>query len=186
MDVTLALPPEGIELILAVKEMLSRSPNPNSEILELWKGVGTAYSGLWTFYVVGASATLGYVFSDKFVKIAHPAKIALFALFAVFALANLVSVLQNLMVYNAATNHVVASLKSIASQPASASASARSAGTIQAIADSFCVTPWWIVLPLHLAVDACILRIVCLRARAPDPDNTNKQTSTITAVPGGA
>ena len=148
-------------LLDTLKTKLESAGGVDTQVVELWKGVGTSYSGLWAFYVAGASAVLGYAFSEKFDKISLLAKHTLLALFAIFALANLVSVVQNLCVYNAATRHLRTALQA---QQATVS-----------IGDSISITPVWVAFLLHVAVDVCVLAILWVRAKAPDTDHPKPQ-----------
>ena len=152
MEETLkALAAKLIELSDAVKPLLVSKDAPAIEIVELWKAAGTAYTGHWTFYVLGTTAILGFVFSEKFVQIPTEVRKALLALFALFLAASFVSVVQNLLPYNAATKY----LRSWIGK------------TNTDISDSIYITYPWVVVLLHLAVDACAIRIVWLRANQP-------------------
>ena len=124
---------------------------PSTEVVELWKAAATAYAGHWTFYVLGTSAVLGFAFSDKFLQIPTTVRRALFVLFALFLTASFFSVIQNLLPYNAATEYLRSHLR--LSNPE--------------IAKSIYITCPSIVVLLHLAVDACAVRIVWLRVNQP-------------------
>jgi DMSO reductase anchor subunit len=139
------------ELVATLKPLAAAKQAPAAEVVELWKAAGSAYSGHWTFYVLGTSAVLGFVFSDKFLHIPSQARKALLALFTLFLLASFVSIIQNLLPYNAASEYLRAWIKR--DNPA--------------IADSIYITWCWVVVALHLAVDACALRIVWVRANQP-------------------
>ena len=139
------------ELIATLKPLVEAKQAPSAEVVELWKAAGSAYSGHWTFYVLGTSAVLGFVFSDKFLHIPSQARKALLALFALFLLASFVSIIQNLLPYNAASKYLRAWIRH--DNPK--------------IAESIYITWCWVVVALHLAVDACALRIVWVRANQP-------------------
>lgn len=143
-------------LLERLEPLLEKFENPDgSEValaraVEIWKSTATAYAGLWTLYVVGASAVLGFAFSDKFVELSERVRKALFGLFFIFALASLVSIIQNLMVYNAATEQIRYLI----------------AESNPAISSSISITSLCVAIPLHIAVDGCVGYILLARAKA--------------------
>ena len=118
------------------------------QLVELWKAAGTNHGELWKYYMVVASAVLGFAFSDKFFNLQPLVRKALFFLFTAFLLSNIISIYFNFLVYNAATDAV----RSLAAQFSTP------------VANSLCVTPTWVVVGLHGILDICALLIVGARA----------------------
>ena len=120
--------------------------------IDLWKATGEAHNAHWTYYFAVTSGVLGYAFSETFSKMQAAARIALFTLFAIFLATNLVSMASNFLTYNAATLELRTAVGE----------------SMKAFKASLCITPVWIIVLLHVALDVGALAVLGVRTfRAP-------------------
>jgi hypothetical protein len=112
-------------------------------LMEVWRFCAGEQKTLWTYFITVSTAVIGFSFSDKYHAQASRAKVLLMCAYAIFALANAWSVLDNLTVYNAATTELAKFKTQLAS-----------------VAGSFTKTEWYVILPLHVALDGATLLIL--------------------------
>ena len=127
--------------------------------MEVWKATATAYSGLWSFYVVGASAVLGFSISDKYAELPKSVRLVLLLLFAVFAVASWFSVWRSLEIYNAATIQISGLL----------------AESNSAISKAMWITDTCLVGLLHITVDCCVGFVLLTRLKSVAKEKIEKR-----------
>ena len=145
-----------------LQPLVAKLANPDTAMnnaMEVWKNTSTLYSGLWSFYVVGASAVLGFALSDKYAKLPESVRRALLFLFAIFAAASLASIWRSLEIYNAATEQLRAGM----------------ASTNGSIAAEMWTTEVCLVIFLHVAVDGCVGFILHKRLKATPTEEVDKR-----------
>lgn len=117
------------------------------QILDVWKFVSGQNNTLWTYFITVTTAVVGFSFSEKFPSMSAQAKGALLVALVVFLASNAVSLYENVIVYNAAIVEL-----------------AKQRTRLGSISDAIGTIPLYLVLGMHLLLDASAFAIVWHRA----------------------